>query len=149
MIMDFSFENIYKFPAFVAHLESLTERKPFFMKNLTEAGFKNIRIFPGVNGLDKNEIANTIKELELPNFDTFSFRYKKYGPGSSLNGFKILKHIIDNNISVSVLFDDDVHFHPQWKELSEQYWNETPKDFDILFMGNGLDSCREIGRAHV
>jgi GR25 family glycosyltransferase involved in LPS biosynthesis len=53
--------------------------------------------------------------------------------------FKVLKYIIDNQIPIATIFEDDVHFHPQWKQLAPQYFSETPKDFDVIFIGNTVD----------
>jgi hypothetical protein len=31
--------------------------------------------------------------------------------------------------------EDDVEFHQHWHELAPQFWEITPKDFDILYLG--------------
>jgi GR25 family glycosyltransferase involved in LPS biosynthesis len=136
-----SFEKIYKSPAFVLHIERYTDRKSDFMKNIGDAGFHDIRIFTGVDGHVDTELKKAGIELNIPNFDDIFFMHKG-NCGCTLSHLKVWKHIIDNNIPVATVFEDDVHFHPQWKELSNEYWNETPKDFDILFIGNSLDSTR-------
>ena len=136
-----SFEKIYECPAFVVHIERYAHRKSDFMKNIGDAGFQDIHIFKGVDEVIDNEIEKTIKELNIPNFDLVCF-HRNGSWGCTLSHLKLWKHIIDNNIPLATVFEDDVHFHPQWKELSEEYWNETPKDFDILYMGSSLDSTR-------
>jgi hypothetical protein len=127
--------DILSAPAFVIHLDRATERLDLVMKNMCEAGFTDIRIFKGVDGKNPDEIIEACSEFNC----MFDIEPSSGQIGATLSGFKILKHIIDNNIPIATFFDDDVHFHPQWKELSEQYWNETPKDFDIVCMGNSID----------
>lgn len=131
--------TILERPAFVIHLQSSTDRTPFFMKNITEAGFKDIRIFDGVNGIDIDSRINAILKFDNIVFDT---EPAQGVIGCALSHLCLLKYIIDNKIELSTVFEDDVWFHPDWKILSAEYYSETPSDFDVLFIGNGLDSCR-------
>lgn len=134
-------DEILNAPAFVIHLEKSLERKDFFTKNITEAGFTDMRIFKAVDGNNPIERNETYKLFNYPKIDVEI----SYGQiGCLLSHFKVLKHIIDNNINKATIFEDDVSFHPQWKTLCIEYLNETPKDFDVIFIGNGLDSCRNI-----
>ena len=126
-------------PAFVIHLESLQARKDFFTKNITEAGFTDMRIFKGVDARISSELDDIKQTFGNPLVST---EPPKGSIGCMFSHFKLLKHIIDNQIPIATVFEDDVHFHPQWKELAPQYFSETPKDFDVIFIGNGLDSCR-------
>jgi FkbM family methyltransferase len=133
--------SILHAPAFVIHLPRSTDRVDFFTKNIEGAGFTDMRIFQGVDGRSVNDRADAMLMFNAPPID----RELSYGQiGCLFSHLKVLKTIIDNNISIATVFEDDVHFHPEWKILSEKYWELTPKDFDILFIGNGLDSCREI-----
>lgn len=132
-------DRIFECPAFVIHLQSCANRKQFFMKNITAAGFKDIRIFDGVNGKDIHSRINAILKFDNLVFDT---EVTEGSTGCVLSHLCLLKHIIDNNIEIATIFEDDVWFHPEWKFLSNEYYSETPSDFDVLFIGNGLDSCR-------
>ena len=138
--MELKMELILNSPAFVIHLESLTSRKEFFTKNIKEAGFTDMRIFKGVNGYDENDVNENLK---LHNNPTLSLGIPKGALGCALSHFNVLKYIIDNNIKYATIFEDDVHFHPQWKELSELYLSKTPSDFDVIFIGNGIDNLRK------
>lgn len=129
-------------PAFVIHLQRCTERKPVFMKNITNAGFKDIRIFNGVDGSIIENIRDA--KLKLEKNIIFDPEVSFGAIGCALSHFLVLKHIIDNNIQFATIFEDDVWFHPDWDTLSVEYYNETPNDWDIIFIGNGLDSCRNV-----
>jgi len=132
-------ENILKSPCFVVHLDRCIERKKIFMKNLEEAGFKDINIFKGVNGSNQNEVNEAMNLFNIPNFDN---ELSKGQIGCTLSHFKVFKHIIDNNISVCCVFEDDISFHPNWKKLSQNYYHFTPKDFDMVYMGNQITPQR-------
>jgi GR25 family glycosyltransferase involved in LPS biosynthesis len=131
--------EILNAPAFVIHLESLKARKDFFTKNITDAGFTDMRIFKGVDARINSEFEEAKQLFGNP---LISSEPSKGSMGCVFSHFKVLKHIIDNQIPVATVFEDDVHFHPQWKELAPEYLSKTPKDFDVIFIGNGLDSCR-------
>ena len=126
-------------PAFVIHLESLKSRRDFFTRNIKEAGFTNMSIFKGVDARINSEMEDSRQMFGYPLVST---EPSKGSIGCVFSHLKLLKHIIDNQIQIATVFEDDVHFHPQWKELSALYLSETPKDFDVVFIGNGLDSCR-------
>jgi hypothetical protein len=59
--------------------------------------------------------------------------------GCCLSHFKVLLHIIQNKIEIATIFEDDVHFHPNWSVLSERYYQNTPKNFDVIFIGNQIN----------
>jgi GR25 family glycosyltransferase involved in LPS biosynthesis len=126
-------------PAFVIHLESLQSRKDFFTKNINDAGFTDMRIFKGVDARINSEFEEAKQLFGNP---LISSEPSKGSMGCVFSHFKVLKYIIDNQIPIATIFEDDVYFHPQWKQLAPEYFNETPKDFDVIFIGNGLDSCR-------
>ena len=131
--------SILNAPAFVIHLERDQEsevRKDFFTKNINDAGFTDMRIFDGVDGRDKAAVEDIISMFGITKI---CWEVSKGQLGCMFSHFKLLKHIIDNQIPIATIFEDDVHFHPQWLELSAEYFSETPKDFDVIFIGNTLD----------
>lgn len=130
-------EEIYNSPAFVIHLTNkCPERKGFFTKNIQDAGFTNMIIFEGVDASEPTILMDTMKKFPKLKFDK---ELTKGQIGCCLSHFKLLLHIIENKISLSTIFEDDVLFHPDWKILSEKYYYHTPKNFDILFIGNQIN----------
>ncbi len=134
-----NFDFILNQPAFVIHIEELSpERKDFFTENIKNAGFKDMRIFKGVMAKDNKVLRDTIEEFNNINFH----KDMSLGAiGCLLSHLKIYKHIIQNKIQVCTIFEDDVHFHPNWSELAFKYYENTPKNFDLIFMGNQIDEC--------
>jgi GR25 family glycosyltransferase involved in LPS biosynthesis len=132
-------DEILNAPAFVIHLERDEEskiRKDFFTKNINDAGFTDMRIFNGVDGKNKSAVEDIITIFGITKI---CWEVGKGQLGCMFSHLKLLKHIIDNQIPVATIFEDDVHFHPEWKELAPEYLSKTPKDFDVIFIGNALD----------
>jgi GR25 family glycosyltransferase involved in LPS biosynthesis len=135
-VMDFNF--ILKQPAFVIHINELApERKDFFTKNITEAGYNNMQIFEGVN-LSKNKIGEEYANIKWDNYMSNGTK------GCLLSHIMLYKYIISNNIQICTIFEDDIHFHPDYKILAPKYYNNTPKNFEIIFIGNQIDECCNI-----
>jgi glycosyl transferase family 25 len=135
--MDFNI--ILNSPAFVIHIPELSpERTEFFKKNITNAGFNNLIIFNGVNARNNEEILKITS-----NYNNIKF-HKDLSIGAIgcfLSHLKLYNHIIRNNIQIATIFEDDVYFHPKWHDLANNYYKNTPKDFDILFIGNQIEKC--------
>jgi GR25 family glycosyltransferase involved in LPS biosynthesis len=127
--------NLLNSPAFVIHLEEFVpERTNFFKTNIKNAGYNDIRVFKGV----KVNNGDVIKEFENLEFRHDTSNGRK---GCLISHLKLYKHIISNNIEICTIFEDDVHFHPKWKELAPKYYSNTPNNFDIIFMGNEIENC--------
>ena len=55
---------------------------------------------------------------------------------------KIFLTIAQNKIPIATIFEDDILFHPDWEILAPKYYENTPKDFHIIYMGNQIDECK-------
>jgi len=133
--------NILEIPAFVINLPRSVDRLDLVKRNVADAGFTNSSIFIGVDGKDTKTVAETLILYNTPSIDQ---EVSAGHIGCVLSHCNVLKHIIDNNIQIATVFEDDVHFHPDWAQLHKVYLEKTPSDFDIIFIGNGLDSCRAL-----
>jgi GR25 family glycosyltransferase involved in LPS biosynthesis len=141
--------DIFNCECKVINLNNNIYRWIFAEKNISKAGFKNIKRFPAIDG-KKPEILK--KEWSLLGNPKFSdndpdFNFKKGKQGCFLSHIKIWKEIIDNNIEKIIIFEDDIFFHEDWKDLSSSLFELTPKNFDLLFFGsnlNGLNLDNEI-----
>lgn len=129
-----NFDNVLNAPAFVIHLEEISpDRRHFFEENIKNAGFNDMRIFKGVNARNKKQLKTILSKYKNIKFD----KNLKIGAiGCMLSHFELYLHIIENNIDLCTIFEDDVFFHPKWNELAPLFFEQTPKDFDVLFVGN-------------
>jgi glycosyl transferase family 25 len=139
-----NFDYILTQPAFVIHIEEYcANRTEFFKKNIKNAGYTNMQIFEGVKAKNKNELDSCINEFN----NIKLHEHLGFGQmGCLLSHLKLYKHIVKNNISICTIFEDDVFFHPDWKKLSHMYYNYTPKNFDIIFIGNQINECANINK---
>jgi GR25 family glycosyltransferase involved in LPS biosynthesis len=137
-----NWKHIIEKPAFIIHLSKICpERKEFFMKNIKNAGYKNIQIFEGIDINNSLELNRTLKLFNII-FD--KQEYNMPGKiGCTLSHLKLYKHIIDNKIDICTIFEDDIFFHSEWNYLAEKFYQNTPKNFDILFIGNQIEECIE------
>jgi hypothetical protein len=126
-------------PCFVIHLPKNKERLSVYSK-LVNAGYQQIQLFEGVNGTLTTSVRIALARLHQPIIDptisTGAF-------GCLLSHLTLLQKIVDLQIPIATIFEDDILFHPQWKELSEHYLSITPSDYEVIFIGNQLDSCRQ------
>ena len=133
-----NWDYILNQPAFVIHSSVLSpERRNFFTENITNANYKNIQVFESVNGYNENELKKEIDKFNIK-FDTFTRIGEK---GCTLSHMKIYEHIIKNNIQICTIFEDDVYFHSDWDRLAPKFYENTPKDFDVIFIGNQVEEC--------
>jgi GR25 family glycosyltransferase involved in LPS biosynthesis len=121
--------NLLEIPAFVIHLPRSVERLDLVKRNIADAGFTDVTIFEAVDGLDEKAVSDTLSLYNNPNIDD---EVSTGQLGCMLSHFKVLKHIIDNNIPHATIFEDDVHFHPEWSKLHTHYLKITPNDFDKI-----------------
>lgn len=135
-------------PSFVINLERCPDRLATAKVRLAEAGFTDIRVWPGTDakalgdaGLQAAWAAHGSPKMDTKDRE-FCVSYKGK-QGCMLSHLNILKHVISSpecaDIGYFNVFEDDILFHPQWDALAPQFYAATPKDFDILFMGNQLD----------
>ena len=126
-------------PAFIIHVSELCgERIEICKTRVENAGYKNIVLFNGVNSSKQEEIDEAMKLFpRLPGFDKDETPGKL---GCTLSHLKVLRHIIDNNIERATIFEDDVIFHPNWDILSKRYYYHTPKNYDMIYMGNQINT---------
>lgn len=122
-------------PAFVIYSSILSpERKDFFTETITNAGYKNMQIFEAVNGYNNDELNNTTNMFKIK----FAHHIGPGQRGCTLSHMKIYKHMIENNIDICTIFEDDVYFHSDYNNLAPRFYENTPKNFDVLFIGNQL-----------
>jgi len=130
-------KNLLKCPAFVIHLER-SNRKSYFEETIKHAGYTNITIFDAVDGQDQHAVDKALELFQNPPID---HNIRKGELGCLLSHMKLLNHIIDHKIELTTIFEDDIFFHPDWENLYQHYYKLTPQDYDIIFIGNQLESC--------
>ena len=130
-------DNILSSPCFVIHLPKNKERLSV-KTHIEKAGFKNVNFFEGVDGKDRQSIKRALEFLKNPAIDK---GISTGGLGCLLSHLTLLKRIVDAKLPFATIFEDDVFFHPEWEKLCQHYYYLTPEDYEVIFIGNQLDSC--------
>jgi len=134
----FSWKQILDAPSYIINLQ----RKPLLlsrcMKRVQEAGYTNVNHFIAVDGLNDNleEVWKLHNNPKFNHRDTDFLNPKTpFIQAILLSLLGSLKQIIDNNIPISTIFEDDIIFHKNWHELAYKYYEITPNDFDMIYIG--------------
>ena len=135
-----TWEELLNGPVYVINMDRDSDRLITCTERLSKAGFTNINRWKAVDGRMDN-ISEEWSKYGNPLFDSSDTRFldikeSPFKQGAILSFLGLYKHIIDNNIPWVVIFEDDVVFHNAWNELGPMYFNATPKDYDLLYMGH-------------
>lgn len=133
-------DEFFNIPGFIINLDRNKDRYSFAYNNIIKAGFKNIERFKGIDAkwddLDKAWADHNNPKLASHDIN---FNIRKGAQGCMLSHLYIWKHIIENNLPYTIVFEDDVRFHSEWNNIINDYINHTPVDFDILYIGSQLE----------
>jgi glycosyl transferase family 25 len=129
-------ETILTSPSFVINLPRCSDRLHYSMEQLKNAGYSQVSVFQAIDGIQSSEVEEALKIFHYPKLDSI----KPGAIGCLLTHMKLLNHIIEQNIPITNIFEDDIHFHPEWEVLSKEYYALTPIDYDVLFIGNQLEN---------
>jgi hypothetical protein len=125
-------------PAFVINLDKRPDRWDLSTKRIKEAGWTNIIRWRGVNGSDQEEMDGVWTKLDIEKkLDGFGNVGGKQG--CYLAHVSLWKHIMELDLPVVTILEDDLFFQEGFTSLAPMYWNRTPRDFDVLFIGGQLD----------
>lgn len=112
---------------FVAHYSKLTERKNHMFQELKK------------HGLEDYEFIQNFDREDLTSEDISRFTNISHSEMSlSLKHLFIYKEISEK-YDYALVFEDDVILADSFKETLDQYIEELPTDFDMLFIGDGCN----------
>ena len=125
---------------FVLHYTPLCERKVHMEKEISN------------HNLDADFILNFDKE-DMTEFDKKIFDFESVWSGRTLwlsNASLICKHleaykqICQQNMTYGNVLEDDVILVDNFRERAEDYVSQLPKDWDILFFGDGYHGNMKV-----
>lgn len=135
--------NLLDLPCYIINLTRNTARWNSAYSRATAAGFKNIVRFPAIDGRTRYRLRLSLEWKKFPpKFLHNAPRYFKLGRGMQgcyLSHMSVWRHISDQGIPAAIVFEDDIIFHENWQELWPQYWEQTPKNLDVLYMGSDIE----------
>lgn len=134
------YNNFLNAPCKIINLTKNTARFTISKERIQDAGFTNIERF---NAIDKDNLEKYWKLLNNPVIASqkdpcFSKFLGKQG--CFLSHIFIWKDIIEKKIPNTTIFEDDILFHHNWDSLAPVYFKNTPKNYDILYLGSQFEA---------
>jgi GR25 family glycosyltransferase involved in LPS biosynthesis len=65
-----------------------------------------------------------------------SHKRSRGAQGCMLSWLEMLRTISSGTDEIVTVFEDDIYFHPDWNKEALEYYNDTPSDFDLVYMGS-------------
>lgn len=121
-------------PTYIINLDRSPERLATAKERIAAAGYTDIRRHKGVDGKN-DDLAATWSE-HYPNGTQFTINpWNPREQGCMLSWLAMLKKIATGDDPIVTVFEDDVIFHDAWNN-ARTYYDDTPSDFDMVFMGS-------------
>ena len=112
---------------FVLHYSKLIERKQFILKQFE------------TNNITDYEFIEKYNKEDLTDIDKLLFNNVKEPMISLINKHFYVYKLIAEKYENGLIFEDDVILENNFKEKLNKYILELPKDYDMLFIGNGCN----------
>jgi len=125
---------MFKYPAYVINLDRCPERYERSFNRIQQAGFSLVERFPAIDAKNKEILEK--EWLKYPQFKTKYF-YRSIGEqGCFLSWINLLVSLRNAKHPFVTVFEDDVVFDSTFDETTvNEYWENTDKDFDMIYLG--------------
>jgi hypothetical protein len=117
----------------MVYMPRVRKRAEHSLKRLREVGFDNVVLVEGVDGA--REDPRAVGERRGFFFDPGLAAGQI---GTTLSMIALWEKVVDEGLPYMLVFEDDVLPHPDIARLGPQYWAETPRATDFVFLGNQL-----------
>lgn len=146
---NFIFEKVY-----LINLDRRPDRLERFMRTYDNSDMRDIPIqrIQAVDGSDLDiskvplsDIARgELKQIETTGFRSRHYQITKGSIGCALSHIKIWKHIVENNYSHGLIFEDDVNVPATLKANMIKSVKNIPKNWDVILMGYHCKECENV-----
>ena len=110
-------------------------RREYCGAKLAQIGFTNVELVDSFDGFN-DDVDAALKELGI----AFNPELRPGHKGCSYTMMREWKRFLDSGDAFRIFFEDDAIGHLDLpKGLGQKFWDATPKDFDILYMGNMMN----------
>lgn len=134
-----NWDDIVHAPVYVVNLDRQPQRLTTSIDRIRATGFNNVSQWKAVDGQNTDDLVTAwVSVCGIPKFDPSDepFASHPYKQGIFLSHITLWKHIMEQDAPYTVIFEDDVVFHKDWHTLAPAYYDATPKDYDVLYMGH-------------
>jgi GR25 family glycosyltransferase involved in LPS biosynthesis len=142
-------------PVFIPHCKKLRERKPHVIEQVSKI-FSNYVIYEDFDGDELTD--DIINKYYSDDFDVQLNKLKLWLPqphkarilnraeiSLTIKHYMMMRYIANGVSDVAVALEDDVILDDDFEVKFNSYYNETPTDFDAIFMG----SCWNLRPANI
>lgn len=144
--------NILEGPCWILNMDKCIDRWNVAQERVKMAGFRDVGRFRGLDA-EVDDLETAWKDHGNPRFDPSDTEFTLYKgkQACALGHYAMWKKMIDERIPFVTVFEDDVEFHQHFGMLAPQYYENTPKDYDILYLGSQIEAYTQdhISRAPV
>jgi GR25 family glycosyltransferase involved in LPS biosynthesis len=127
--------DVCKSKAVILGLKRYAFRREYVASKLSTIGYSNIELVDSFDGFEA-DVDTALKGLGIQ----FNPELRPGHKGCSYSHMASWKKMIDEEIPFMTFFEDDCIGHLDLeKGLGQKFWNETPKDFDICYLGNMMN----------
>ena len=141
-----SFNYFLDKSVFIITIPNYENRFELTKQNLEREGFKKVVKFNGIVGTNIEEVTNAENKLKLyyrtgltkwtKRFDNINYIISNGLRGKALSQLMLLQKCVDENMPYIFICEDDCILTKQFVKKANKLWNQTPKDFDIIYIGN-------------
>ena len=174
------FNELKNNPVYVISLSKDIDRYAWCKPALNKIGFNKVIRYSGLdanvhrgedeaNGLNHYDVSlweksktyklskDTMAELGLDWSKKYVYDHKPYNPftggqlGCAVSHYKCIKEAYDRGDHYVFVFEDDVRPHQCFNDFAEELWDNTPTDWEILYMNIAAedDTINEVSERNV
>ncbi len=124
-------------PAYIINIERCRARVPVCLERVKKAGYTDVQVLRGVDGkVDDLPAEFAAHHIPYdPSTFTRKFRRRLGEQGCYLSHLKALRRGLESGAPVFTVFEDDVVFAEKFASLAKQWYDETPADYDMVYLG--------------
>lgn len=130
-----SWADVCASPAVIMGLQRYSFRREYHAARLAAAGFSKVELVDAFDGF-QGDVDAALKELGVQ----FNPSLRPGHKGCCYTMIREWKRMLDDGVPYRVFFEDDALGHLDLPNgLGQKFWDATPKDFDILYLGNMMN----------
>jgi GR25 family glycosyltransferase involved in LPS biosynthesis len=116
-------------------LQRYAFRREYAAEKMKAIGFTNVECVDSFDGYH-NDIDAALRDINVAFIDNLGPGHK----GCSYSHIMIWKKMVEEGAPYRIFFEDDVLGHLDLPNgLGQKFWDATPHDFDILYLGNMMN----------
>jgi GR25 family glycosyltransferase involved in LPS biosynthesis len=135
MSLPSNWAEVCKTKACMFGLKRYAFRREYSAAKMAAIGFSNVELLDGFDGFQESA-DDALKKIGLEVIPNIGPGHK----GCIYTHFLAWKQMIEEGAPYRIFFEDDVLGHLDLPNgLGQKFWDATPKDFDILYLGNMIN----------